>query len=126
MGCLLKGRHPNLFDIISNHGGVYVQKQHKSKKMNKNEVLVAYICLIPSIIGLIFLTYVPLVAVFGLSLTKWEGVGAYTNETSHILYIMITKYEVEQLKEIIHRVDPHAFIIMNEGSMVVGNFEKRL
>jgi len=58
--------------------------------------------------------------------TKWEGVGAYTNETSHILYIMITKYEVEQLKEIIHRVDPHAFIIMNEGSMVVGNFEKRL
>lgn len=58
--------------------------------------------------------------------TKWEGVGAYTNETSHILYIMISKYEVEQLKEIIHRVDPHAFIIMNEGSMVVGNFEKRL
>ena len=58
--------------------------------------------------------------------TKWEGVGAYTNETSHILYIMISKYEVEQLKEIIHRIDPHAFIILNEGSMVLGNFEKRL
>lgn len=58
--------------------------------------------------------------------TKWEGVGAYTNETSHILYIMISKYEVEQLKEIIHRVDPHAFIIFNEGTSVVGNFEKRL
>ncbi len=58
--------------------------------------------------------------------TKWEGVGAYTNEESHILYIMISKYEMEQLKEIIHRVDPHAFIIFNEGSSVVGNFEKRL
>lgn len=58
--------------------------------------------------------------------TKWEGVGAYTNESSHILYIMVSKYEVEQLKEIIHRVDPQAFIILNEGSMVVGNFEKRL
>ncbi len=58
--------------------------------------------------------------------TKWEGVGAYTNEESHILYIMISKYEVEQLKEIVHRVDPHAFIILNEGSMVLGNFEKRL
>lgn len=58
--------------------------------------------------------------------TKWEGVGAYTNEDSHILYIMISKYEVEQLKEIVHRVDPHAFIILNEGSMVLGNFEKRL
>lgn len=58
--------------------------------------------------------------------TKWEGVGAYTNEDSHILYIMISKYEVEQLKEIVHRVDPHAFIILNEGTMVLGNFEKRL
>ncbi len=58
--------------------------------------------------------------------TKWEGVGAYTNEESHILYIMISKYEVEQLKEIIHRVDPSAFVILNEGSMVLGNFEKRL
>lgn len=62
----------------------------------------------------------------GRGVTKWEGVGAYTNETSHVLYIMISKYEVEQLKEIIHRVDPQAFIILNEGSMVVGNFEKRL
>lgn len=62
----------------------------------------------------------------GRGVTKWEGVGAYTNETSHVLYIMISKYEVEQLKEIIHRVDPQAFIILNEGSMVVGNYEKRL
>ena len=62
----------------------------------------------------------------GRGVTKWEGVGAYTNETSHILYIMVSKYEVEQVKEIIHRVDPQAFIIFNEGSMVVGNFEKRL
>jgi len=58
--------------------------------------------------------------------TKWEGVGAYTNEDSHILYIMLSKYEVEKLKEIVHRVDPQAFMILNEGSMVVGNFEKRL
>lgn len=31
--------------------------------------------MLPSIIGLIVLTYVPLVVVFGLSLFKWEGVG---------------------------------------------------
>lgn len=62
----------------------------------------------------------------GRGVTKWEGVGAYTNEGTHILYIMISKYEIEQIKEIIHRVDPHAFIIFNEGSSVIGNFEKRL
>lgn len=27
-----------------------------------------------------------------------------SDETSHILYIMISKHEVEQIKEIIHRV----------------------
>lgn len=62
----------------------------------------------------------------GRGVTMWEGVGAYTSENSHILYIMISKYEVEQLKEIVHRVDPKAFIIFNEGSRVIGNFEKRL
>lgn len=41
----------------------------------KSEARTAYLCLIPSIIGLIVLTYVPLVAVFGLSLFRWEGVG---------------------------------------------------
>ena len=58
--------------------------------------------------------------------TAWDGVGAYTNEGTHIYYIMISKYEVEKLKEIVHRIDPHAFVVLNEGSRVVGNFEKRL
>ncbi len=35
----------------------------------------AYILLFPSIIGLIFLTYLPLAEVFGLSLFDWRGVG---------------------------------------------------
>lgn len=51
----------------------------KKKKMTnillKSETRTAYLCLIPSIIGLVVLTYVPLVAVFGLSLFRWEGVG---------------------------------------------------
>ena len=58
--------------------------------------------------------------------TAWDGVGAYTNEDTHIYYIMISKYEVEKLKEIVHRIDPQAFVVLNEGSRVVGNFEKRL
>lgn len=58
--------------------------------------------------------------------TKWEGVGAYTKEDTNVLYIMISKYEMDKIKEIVQRVDPNAFIIFNEGSRVVGNFEKRL
>lgn len=58
--------------------------------------------------------------------TNWDGRGAYTNETSYILYVMISKYEENQIKRIVHEIDPNAFMIFSEGSRVVGNFEKRL
>ncbi len=46
-----------------------------TNRLLKSEARTAYLCLIPSIIGLIVLTYIPLAAVFGLSLFRWEGVG---------------------------------------------------
>ncbi len=49
--------------------------KQKKNKMRRGERITAYICMLPSIIGLIFLTYVPLIMVFGLSLFKYEGVG---------------------------------------------------
>lgn len=52
-----------------------MKKRKMTNTLLKSETRTAYLCLIPSIIGLIFLTYVPLVAVFGLSLFHWEGVG---------------------------------------------------
>lgn len=41
----------------------------------KSESRTAYLCLIPACVGLVALTYVPLIAVFGLSFFQWEGVG---------------------------------------------------
>lgn len=38
-----------------------------------SEERVAYICLIPAFLGLIFLTYLPLLGVLGISLTNWTG-----------------------------------------------------
>lgn len=43
--------------------------------MKKQEIFAAFFCLFPSIIGLIFLTYLPLAGVLGLSFFKW-GKGA--------------------------------------------------
>ena len=39
---------------------------------------------------------------------------------------MISKYEMGQIKQIVHSIDPHAFMIFTEGCAVDGNFEKRL
>lgn len=62
----------------------------------------------------------------GRGVTNWDGEGAYTNKTSYILFVMISKYEVAQVKKIVHSIDPHAFMIFTEGCSVDGNFEKRL
>lgn len=62
----------------------------------------------------------------GRGVTNWDGEGAYTQQTSYILFVMISKYEVNQIKRIVTSIDPSAFMIFNEGSTVYGNFEKRL
>ena len=62
----------------------------------------------------------------GRGITKWVAQGAYTGEESHILYIMLSKYEVNRLKSMIHESDPQAFIVVNEGVNVDGNFLKKL
>ena len=62
----------------------------------------------------------------GRGLTKWTSQGAYTQEESHVLFILLSKYEVNQLKMIVHKYDPNAFIVINEGVLVDGNFLKKL
>lgn len=62
----------------------------------------------------------------GRGVTSWNGNGAYTKEETLIFITVISKYEVNQIKEIVYEKDPKAFIIFSEGTGVLGNFEKRL
>lgn len=58
--------------------------------------------------------------------TSWQGNGAYTHEDKKILLIVASKYEANFIRKIVNKADPNAFIIINEGVSVIGNFEKRL
>ena len=58
--------------------------------------------------------------------TCWRGNGAYTNEDTNILVTVASKYEATFIRKIVKEVDSNAFIIVNEGVSVIGNFEKRL
>ncbi|MBQ3104326.1 MAG: YitT family protein [Lachnospiraceae bacterium] len=62
----------------------------------------------------------------GRGITKWTSMGAYTHETSEVLYILASKYEVGHLKEIIRKYDPNAFIVVKEGVRVDGNYLVKL
>ncbi|MFB0918302.1 MAG: YitT family protein [Clostridiaceae bacterium] len=62
----------------------------------------------------------------GRGVTNWDGSGAYTGEHTFVHSTVINKFEVPILKKLVKEIDPHAFIIYNEGTLVTGNFEKRL
>jgi uncharacterized membrane-anchored protein YitT (DUF2179 family) len=62
----------------------------------------------------------------GRGITKWRTTGAYTNEGSEILFIILSKYEVTPLRQMVHQYDPDAFIVVNEGVRVDGNYLKKL
>ena len=63
----------------------------------------------------------------GRGVTEWTGIGAYTKEETKILICCINKYEQAEFIDIIHSIDPNAFVIADEGvSVMSGNFEKRL
>ena len=59
-------------------------------------------------------------------ITRLESTDSYTNEKSNMLYILVSKYEVGQLKNIVLKYDPHAYIVMNEGVTVIGHYKKKL
>lgn len=62
----------------------------------------------------------------GRGVTRLDATGAYTNEHSHMLYVLVSKYEVNRLKQIVYKYDPHAFVVINEGVHIMGNYAKKL
>lgn len=59
-------------------------------------------------------------------ITRWEGKGVYTGEDTHILCVCMNKYEIEDLRDVLAKIDPKAFFIVQEGVHVSRNFERRL
>lgn len=50
--------------------------------------------------------------------------GAYTKKEMHMLYLVITRYELYDLEKIIHETDPHAFTNVVQTSNVFGFFRR--
>ncbi|GEK34247.1 YitT family protein [Kurthia sibirica] len=58
----------------------------------------------------------------GITIT--DGVGAYSGEPRKILMTVITKYQLAEVKEMIQKTDPQAFVNITQTAEVVGMFHK--
>ncbi len=59
-------------------------------------------------------------------ITILHGTGGYTGKDRPVLYCVITRSEVTQLKAIVHEVDPQAFIVIGQAHEALGEGFKPL
>jgi uncharacterized membrane-anchored protein YitT (DUF2179 family) len=52
--------------------------------------------------------------------TILDGTGAYTNEPRPVLYCVVSRSEVQQLKTIVHETDPKAFMVIGQAHEALG------
>ncbi len=59
----------------------------------------------------------------GVTLINVEG--GFTRKPKTMIVVIISSYELANLKEIVLRIDPNAFIIVRPAKQVIGNFAKK-
>ncbi len=52
--------------------------------------------------------------------TAVQGRGLYTNEERPVLFVIVARAEISDLKRIVHSVDPKAFVVITEAHEVLG------
>jgi uncharacterized membrane-anchored protein YitT (DUF2179 family) len=57
-------------------------------------------------------------------LTVMDGVGGYTNNQRNVLILVISRYELNEVKNLIKEVDPCAFVNITETIEVMGLFHR--
>ena len=62
----------------------------------------------------------------GRGVTLLHGEGGYTGDPKKVLYSVVTRLEVEKLKEIVHEKDENAFVTINAVHDIIGGrFQKK-
>ena len=59
-------------------------------------------------------------------ITELPAKGGYSGADKTAFMIVLSKYEATELPSIVFKYDKNAFITINEGTKISGNFEKRL
>ncbi len=56
----------------------------------------------------------------GRGVTGWEGEGMYTEQSRTVLFVTVTRPEINELRQLIFSVDPNAFIVVGQGHTAYG------
>ena len=52
--------------------------------------------------------------VFGSGMTKINATGGYSNAEKTMIYFVVNRFQVAKMKDIVHEIDPLAYIAISE------------
>jgi uncharacterized membrane-anchored protein YitT (DUF2179 family) len=58
--------------------------------------------------------------------TAWAGTGMYSGQGKEVLYCVVPRSEVQQLKALINETDPDAFVVIGHAHEALGEGFKKL
>ena len=58
---------------------------------------------------------------FGSGMTHLEAKGGYSNRDKAMIYFVVNRYQVIRMRDIVHEIDPHAYITISEVADVFSN-----
>ncbi len=62
-----------------------------------------------------------LIEVFGSGVTYMDAKGGYSNRSKTMIYFIVNRYQIIRMKELIHEIDPQAYITISEVADVFSN-----
>ncbi len=67
-----------------------------------------------------------IIAELGRGVTAWDAKGMYTDQPHSVLYVTISRAQVNALRRIVTSVDTHAFMVIGQGHAAYGEGFKEL
>jgi uncharacterized membrane-anchored protein YitT (DUF2179 family) len=62
----------------------------------------------------------------GRGVTSWSGKGMFTEKEHTVLFVTITRPQVNALRRLVFSVDPNAFVVIGQGHVAYGQGFKRV
>ena len=63
---------------------------------------------------------------FGSGTTWLDAKGGYSNRDKAMVYFIVNRYQVIRMRDIVHEIDPHAYITISEVADVFSNNHKQM
>ncbi len=56
----------------------------------------------------------------GRGVTAWQGKGMFTEQSHMVLFVTVSRPQVNKLRQLVHSVDPDAFMVIGQGHIAYG------